>query len=120
MAIQLNASKGGFSITDGYLLITMVQMTRYLKPVTVSEAKTQPDGTVVQVARLTTEPAMQYIARGQVYANAQMREDSFGTTDLNFAFAFEHTDGKDPTGEAYDYVKKNGLKDWTLTGMTDV
>lgn len=120
MAIQLNATKGGFAVTDGYLIVTMTQMTRYLKPVTVIDKVPQPDGTILDVERHTVEPAVQYVARGQIYPSMDARVQNFGATDLNFAFQFAHVAGQDPTNEAYEYVKTNGLQGWTLTGMTDV
>lgn len=120
MAIRVNATQGGFAITDGYLLITMIQMTSYLKPITVTDKVPQADGTILDVPRETTMAAKQYVARGQVYASEQIREENFGVGGINFAFSFEHVDGADPTQEAYAYVKLNGIPDWTLTGMVDV
>jgi hypothetical protein len=119
MAILVNATKGGISVAGGYLIITMVQMQRYLKPVTTPVQVPQEDGTITTEQRATVEPAVMYTARGQVYESASAREQRFGATDLNFAFALDHVDGKDAVQEAYEYVKKNGLQGWTLTGMTD-
>lgn len=119
MAIQLNATKGGFAVTAGYLIVTMVQMTRYLKPVMVKEKVTQADGSLLDVERPTTIPAVEYRARGQIYPSMDARVQNFGATDLNFAFSFAHADGRDPTAEAYEYVKANGLQGWTLSSMVD-
>lgn len=120
MAIQLNATKGGFSINGGYLIVNMVQMQRYLKPVMLTKKETQPDGTVIDVSYPATESALQWQTRGQVYPSQKMREDSWGATDLNFAFSFDHVDGRDPMQEAYEFIKANGLIGWTLSGMIDV
>lgn len=119
MAIQLNATKGGIAVTAGYLIVNMVQGQRYLKPVMATRKETQPDGSIVNVEYPTTVSAMQYQARGQVYPSKQARDENYGTTDLNFAFSFEHVNGKDAIDEAYAYVKVNGLQGWTLTGMVD-
>ena len=120
MALEVNAKKGGFSIDKGYLLVTMVQMQRYLKPVTLKQDVTNDDGTITQIDVPGVVPAVQYIARGQVYESADARDQRFGATDLNFAFPFEHVDGKDAVQEAYEFIKSNGLQGWTLTGMRDV
>lgn len=119
MALTVNAKKGGFAVTNGYLIIIMVQMQRFLKPVTVDEKVQQEDGTITTVPRADVEPAVTYTARGQVYESADARQQNFGATDLNFAFSFEHVDGKDAVAEAYEYIKVNGLRGWTLTGMAD-
>lgn len=119
MALTVNASKGGFTVTNGYLIVTMTQMQRYLKPVVIPEQVTQADGTIATVERHDVVPDVMYTARGQVYESALAREQNFGATELNFAFPFEHVDGADPVQEAYEYVKTNGLQGWTLTGLAD-
>jgi hypothetical protein len=120
MALNINGTRGGLTINNGYLLITMVQMQRFLRPTTVSEQVPQEDGTIITVQRATVVSDVQYIARGQVYESASAREQSFGATDLNFAFSFNHVDGSDQLQEAYEFIKTNGLQGWTLTGMSDL
>lgn len=119
MALTVNATKGGFAVTNGYLIVTMVQMQRYLKPVTTKRDVPQEDGTITQIDVPGVESAVQYVARGQVYESRDAREQSFGATELNFAFAFEHTEGRDIVQEAYEYIKLNGLQGWTLTGVVN-
>lgn len=119
MAIQLDAQKGGFNITGGYLLITSTQMQKYLKPVTIKETVTNEDGTTTDVFRAGVENAVMWAARGQVYPSQAAREANFGVTDLNFAFTFTHADGYDPVSEAYSHIKTQGIAGWTLSNMVD-
>lgn len=119
MAIQVTATKGGISIQDGYLVVTQVQMQKYLQPDTVFDTVDNGDGTTSTVPRAIVKNAVMYIARGQVYPSQAARESQFGATDLNFAFSFDHADGKDPVQEAYDAIKVDGLPGWLLTGMRD-
>jgi len=119
MAIRLTAKKGGFAITDGYLIITQVTIQKYLRPDVVPEVVENSDGTTSDVLRPVVVNAVMYIARGQVYPSQEAREKNFGATDMNFAFSFEHEDGKDPVAEAYASIRANGLPGWVLTGMVD-
>lgn len=120
MAIQLDAQKGGFNITGGYLLITSTQMQKYLRPITIKEAVDNGDGTTTDTFRAGVEDAVAYIARGQVYPSKAERDANFGATDLNFAFTFTHADGCDQVSEAYAHIKTNGIPGWTLSNMVDV
>ena len=120
MAIQLDATKGGFSITGGYLLITSAQMQKSLRPVTITETATNADGTTTTTSRAGVEDAVTWTARGQVYPSKADRETSFGATEINFAFTFTHADGYDPVSEAYSHIKLNGIDGWTLSNMVDV
>lgn len=120
MAFQLTATKGGFSIKNGYLIVTQVQMQKYLRPDTVFDQIDNGDGTTTDVPRAVMANAVMYIARGQVYPSQEAREKNFGATDLNFAFSFDHVDGKDPVAEAYESIRTNGLPGWLLTGIIDV
>lgn len=119
MAIQLNAQKGGFSITQGYLIVTETTMRKYLKPVTVERQVTQPDNTIITVQEPGVVNALMSTARVQVYPTKEARDTEFGAADMNAVFSFEHVDGKDPVQEAYAYVKVNGLRGWVLSDMVD-
>jgi hypothetical protein len=119
MAMMLTAEKGGFKITNGYLIITQTSMQKYLKPETVFVTVDNGDGTTRDEATTVPTNAVMYIARGQVYPSQQARESQFGATELNFAFSFDHVDGKDPVQEAYESVRVNGLPGWVLTGIVD-
>jgi hypothetical protein len=119
MAIQVTATKGGFSITDGYLLITSTQMQKFLRPVTITDTVTNEDGSTTQTFRAGVEDAVMWTARGQVYPSKADRDANFGATELNFAFTFAHVDGYDPVSEAYSHIKQNGISGWTLSNMVD-
>lgn len=119
MAIQLNAQRGGFSITGGYLVVTETMLRKYLKPVMVSKQVTQPDNSIITVEEPGVVNAVMSTARVQVYPTRELRDTEFGAADMNAVFSFEHADGKDPVQEAYDYVKANGLRGWVLSNLVD-
>lgn len=120
MAIQLNAQRGGFSINQGYLLVTEATTKKYLKPVTVAKQVTQPDGSIITVEEPGVENAVMTVARIQVYPTREMRDEEFGVTQMQEAFSFDHVNGRDPVDEAYEYVKLHGLRGWVLSQMVDV
>ena len=108
MAIKLTAVRGSLTVSDAYLLIAQISMTKYTRPVE------QPDGSLLGV------PDTQYVARVQMYADEATRISNFGAPDFAFAFTFDHVDGEDLQSEAYDWVAANGLPGWVFSGITQV